>query len=75
MVAAVFAVHPLRVESVAWVSERKDVASTAFGLAALLAYLRFARRGGRGAYLSVLTLQRTELSFGDGWRFQLRPWK
>jgi tetratricopeptide (TPR) repeat protein len=36
--AALFAVHPLRVESVAWVTERKDVLSTFWGLAALLAY-------------------------------------
>jgi tetratricopeptide (TPR) repeat protein len=44
-VAALFAVHPLRVESVAWVSERKDVLSTFFGLLCLLAYARFARSG------------------------------
>jgi hypothetical protein len=44
IVAALFAVHPLHVESVAWVSERKDVLSTFFGLLALAAYVRFARR-------------------------------
>ncbi len=42
-VAALFAVHPLHVESVAWVSERKDVLSVFFGLLALLAYIRYAR--------------------------------
>ena len=42
-VAALFAWHPLHVESVAWVAERKDVLSTCFGLMALLAYVRFAR--------------------------------
>jgi tetratricopeptide (TPR) repeat protein len=42
LVAALFAVHPLRVESVAWVSERKDVLSVCFGLLALLAYGRYA---------------------------------
>ncbi|MCX5660147.1 MAG: tetratricopeptide repeat protein [Planctomycetota bacterium] len=43
LAAALFAVHPLRVESVVWASERKDVLSTALGLLALLAYVRFAR--------------------------------
>ena len=40
--AAVFAVHPLHVESVAWVIGRKDILATAFYLAAVLAYIRFA---------------------------------
>jgi protein O-mannosyl-transferase len=43
LVAALFAVHPLHVESVAWVSERKDVLSGCFGLLALMAYARYAR--------------------------------
>jgi protein O-mannosyl-transferase len=43
-VAALFAWHPLHVESVAWVSERKDVLSTCFGLLALLAYARYAQK-------------------------------
>src|ERR1043166_7492077 len=42
-VAAVFAVHPLRVESVAWVSERKDVLSGVFFMLTLWAYARYAR--------------------------------
>jgi tetratricopeptide (TPR) repeat protein len=42
-IAAVFAWHPLHVESVAWVSERKDVLSTLFGLLAIGAYVRFVR--------------------------------
>ena len=43
-VAAVFAIHPLRVESVAWVSERKDVLSGFFFMLTLGAYLRYVRR-------------------------------
>jgi tetratricopeptide (TPR) repeat protein len=42
-VAALFAAHPLRVESVAWVTERKDVLSSFFGLLALMAYARYAQ--------------------------------
>jgi tetratricopeptide (TPR) repeat protein len=41
LVAALFAVHPLRVESVAWVAERKDVLSAFFGLIALVFYARY----------------------------------
>lgn len=43
IVAGLFALHPLHVESVAWVSERKDVLSTLFLLATLLSYTRYAR--------------------------------
>src|ERR1700683_2227195 len=42
-VAALFAWHPLHVESVAWISERKDVLSTFFALLALLSYVKFMR--------------------------------
>ena len=41
-IAALFAWHPLHVESVAWVAERKDVLSTFFGLLTLMAYVRYA---------------------------------
>jgi tetratricopeptide (TPR) repeat protein len=53
LVAALFALHPLHVESVAWVAERKDVLSTAFGLLAILAYTAWVRRGGLGLYLAT----------------------
>jgi tetratricopeptide (TPR) repeat protein len=42
-VAGLFALHPLRVESVAWVAERKDVLSSFFGLLCLLAYVEYTR--------------------------------
>jgi len=47
-VAALFGVHPLHVESVAWIAERKDVLSTFFWFLTLAAYGRHVRRGGRG---------------------------
>ncbi len=46
-VAAVFAIHPLRVESVAWVSERKDVLSGLFFMLTLLMYVRYAQKRSR----------------------------
>src|SRR5712692_4263556 len=46
--ALVFAIHPLRVESVAWVTERRDVLSGLFYLLAILMYLRACERGERG---------------------------
>lgn len=50
LAAAVFAIHPLHVESVAWLAERKDVLSTLFLLLTLLAWDRYARTGGRWHY-------------------------
>jgi protein O-mannosyl-transferase len=55
-VAALFAVHPLRVESVAWISERKDVLSGLFFLLTLMAYVRYTRAPNRMRYLFVLLL-------------------
>ena len=56
VVAAVFAVHPLHVESVAWIIERKDVLSGLFYLAAALAWLRFTERPNPRRYVVSLVL-------------------
>ena len=53
-VSAVFAVHPLHVESVAWIAERKDVMSAVFFMVALLAYLNYTRAPSIGRYLTVV---------------------
>ena len=53
-VATVWAVHPLRVESVAWVAERKDLLCGLFVLLAIAAYVRYARRRSWGAYAASL---------------------
>jgi hypothetical protein len=50
VVAALFAVHPLHVESVAWITERKDVLSTVFWLLTMLAYERYVRVPTRTRY-------------------------
>ena len=54
IVAALFAWHPLHVETVAWVAERKDVLSTCFGLIALLCYTNFAQKKHRSGYCLAL---------------------
>ena len=51
--AALFALHPLHVESVAWVAERKDVLATFLGFLALHAYAGWTQRGGRHRYALV----------------------
>ena len=56
IVAAVFAVHPLHVESVAWVIERKDVLSGLFYLASALVWMRFVEQPRRGRYVCSLAL-------------------
>jgi len=53
-VAALFALHPLHVESVAWVSERKDVLSTFFWILTMWFYSRYARRPGLANYLLIM---------------------
>lgn len=55
IVAALFALHPLHVESVAWAAERKDTLATFFGLLSLIAYVRYAESpsGKRYALVAV----------------------
>lgn len=53
-VAAIFAIHPLNVETVAWVSERKNVLSTFFWLLTMWSYVRYAERPGIKRYLPIL---------------------
>ena len=53
-VAALFAWHPLHVESVAWISERKDVLSTFFALLALLGYAKYAKKNCRPGFWFAL---------------------
>lgn len=55
-VAAMFAIHPLHVESVAWVAERKDVLSGVFFMLTLLAYARYVRRRTVAGYLTVMVV-------------------
>jgi len=54
MVAFLFAMHPLHVESVAWIAERKDTLAALFWFFALWAYVRYSEKPGLGRYLLVL---------------------
>jgi tetratricopeptide (TPR) repeat protein len=56
LLAALFLVHPIQVESVAWATERKNLLSGSFFLLSLLAYLRFFDLGRRGDYFLSLAL-------------------
>lgn len=56
VVAALFAIHPMHVESVAWIAERKDVLSTLLFMLTLLAYARYVRNRNRRRYVVVVTL-------------------
>ena len=73
LVAALFGLHPLHVESVAWVAERKDVLSTFFGLLTLLFYARYARKGdGREAEEGIERCRGSKLrTFDSGLRLAL----
>ena len=55
-VAAAFAIHPMHVESVAWIAERKDVLSTFFLLLTLAAYVSYVKRPGLVRYLLAVLL-------------------
>src|SRR5438094_7832697 len=55
-VAALFPIHPLRVESVTWISERKDVLSAVFFMLTLGAYARYTRHPSVGRYLAMSIL-------------------
>jgi protein O-mannosyl-transferase len=55
-VAALFAVHPLHVESVAWITERKDTLSTLFGVLTIWAYVAYVRRPGIRRYAAMAAL-------------------
>jgi hypothetical protein len=54
LVAALFAVHPMRVESVAWAAERKDVLSVFFGVLTLWVYVRYVEKRSAPRYLAVI---------------------
>jgi len=55
-VAAVFAIHPLRVESVAWIAERKDALSGTFFMLTLIAYAAYTRKESLGRYVTMSIL-------------------
>jgi len=73
-VAALFAWHPLHVESVAWISERKDVLSAFFALLTLLAYTRYAQRRSRVEPSPLRSAAPGGRESSAGLAPALRPW-
>jgi tetratricopeptide (TPR) repeat protein len=65
--AMLFALHPLHVEVVAWVSERTELVAACFGLAATEAYVSWTRTGGRMRYAAVATLMALALMAKPMW--------
>lgn len=61
VVAALFAIHPLRAESVAWAAERKDVLSVFFGFAAIYTYILFTKNKTLSSYLTAIFLYSASL--------------
>lgn len=72
LAAAFWAVHPLRVESVAWVSQRKDVLSTLLGLLAIFCHLRAATTPTIPAAGGAVVRQRPR---GAPWRWHVSRWR
>jgi protein O-mannosyl-transferase len=66
IVAALFGWHPLRVESVAWITERKDVLSTCFGLLSLLFYVRYVKKSNASSPQSKVFYSLSLLCFAFG---------
>jgi hypothetical protein len=77
LAAALFAVHPLHVEPVAWIAQRRELLSSCFGLLALGAYVRYAKARTPGRYLTVAVLFAVAilLAFSVAARYQPSFWK
>lgn len=67
LVAFLFALHPMNVEVVAWVSERKELLSSFFGFSALIVYLRYTQRRALWKYLASLVLFAASLMAKPMW--------
>jgi tetratricopeptide (TPR) repeat protein len=66
-IAALFAIHPLHVEAVVWIAERKELVAAFFGLLACHAWIDYATRGGRLRYSGVLFLAALSLLAKPMW--------